>query len=72
MNFKSIPTNKRILLVLLSLCGLVAFCFLIYALVYAAPESVYKKNAFIIGLLFISIGRITMNVYNSIKNKHSL
>lgn len=72
MDFRTIPSSKKITLLLLSLFLLVTSALLIYALVYAAPESIYKKYAFIIGLLFLIIGRITITVYKSNKSKHSI
>ncbi len=65
MNLKNITIGKRIILTFLSIISIANFCLLTYSLVYAAPESVYKKYAFIIGLLFIVVTRTTWSFYKT-------
>jgi uncharacterized membrane protein YobD (UPF0266 family) len=50
---------KRISTLLLVSAALSLLGLLIYALVFADPQSVYRKNGFIIGILFISVARLT-------------
>lgn len=56
---------KKILLILLTLITVTSLCLLTYALVYANPESAYRKYAFIIGIVFIAVGRTTWTFYKS-------
>jgi hypothetical protein len=71
MNLKN-PLKKKIIFVILTLALLVNSIFLIYGLVYASTESIYKKNGLIIGILFIAIARITISFYKSSIRKHSM
>jgi uncharacterized membrane protein YobD (UPF0266 family) len=50
---------KRISTLLLVSAALSLLGLLIYALVFADSQSVYRKNGFIIGILFISVARLT-------------
>ena len=70
MNFKNIPAGKKLILALLLVVFIGTFLFLAYGLVYASTESLYKKNAFIIGLFFLVIGKLTISFYKSAINKH--
>lgn len=67
MNVKPAPHHHKIILLLLILVSIVNFFVLGYSLLYASPDSIYKKNAFLIGVLFIVIGRLTISRYKSYK-----
>jgi hypothetical protein len=73
MNSTYLTKSKKIILSLLFIISAALLYLLIYALVYAPTDSNYKKYAFIIGLTFIVIGRITMSTYkNFTKKKNDL
>lgn len=50
-------------MLLLSL-SLVLLVILIYALIFAEPESSWRKNAFVIVIFFIDIARLTIISYD--------
>lgn len=59
MNFENITIAKKILLILLVLITVASLGLLTYAMVYAKPESAYRKYALVIGIVFIAVGRTT-------------
>jgi hypothetical protein len=63
MNFKNITIGKKIIIISLAIASVISLLFLIYALMYADAESVYRKNGFVIGLFFIALTRFTMSFY---------
>jgi hypothetical protein len=71
MNFKHISFIKKIIVILLISALIVNTIFLVYGLVYASATSVYRKDVFITGLLFLLIGRYTISFYKSANNNHS-
>jgi hypothetical protein len=73
MNTNNLTIRNKIIMSLLFIVSAALLYLLIYALVYASPDSNYKKYAIIIGLAFIIAGRITMGTYkNFTKNKNDL
>jgi multidrug transporter EmrE-like cation transporter len=66
MKFKDISLIEKAKLIGLLLTVLVSLSFLIFALVYANPENIYKKYAFLIGIGFIVISRVTLLYYKNI------
>ncbi len=61
--FSDISLGKKVIFILLVLALIVALYFLIYSLVYARPESMYRKNAIVVGLSLIVLGRFTTLFY---------
>jgi hypothetical protein len=68
--FRDISAGKKVIFILLVLASIVALCFTTYAIVYAQTESTYKKNAFVIGILFITAGRFTILFYKKYIGRH--
>lgn len=64
------PKNKAIIF-LLSLALIANLALLIYSIVYANPESIYRKGAFVIGIMFIVLGGVLRSFYKSKLNKPS-
>lgn len=61
--FRDISTGKKIIFILLVLASIVALYFLMYALIYARPESIFKKNSIVVSLSFLVVGRFTILFY---------
>jgi hypothetical protein len=66
MKFKYISLIEKAKFIGLLLTVLVSLSLLIFALVYANPENTYKKYAFLIGIGFIVISRVTLWYYKNI------
>ena len=66
MKFKDISLIEKAKFIGLLLTALVSLCLLIFAVVYASPENIYKKYAFLIGIGFIIISRFTLLYYKNI------
>jgi len=66
MKFKDISLIEKAKFIGLLLIVLVSLSLLIFALVYANPENIYKKYAFLIGIGFIVISRVTLLYYKNI------
>ena len=65
-------TSKKVLLTILGIVWIISLSFLLYALVYASEESLYKKNALIIGFFLIAVTSIMQRLYSRFKKKDSL
>jgi hypothetical protein len=70
MNFKDISQSKKIIFFGLTLASIISLSFLIFGLVYANPENLFRKYALIIGLGFILVSRIAISFYKTSIGKH--
>jgi hypothetical protein len=57
---------NKIILILTGIIWIVTLATLIYVLVYAGPISVYRKNAFVIGIAFVITTTVLKYVYQKV------
>jgi len=70
MNPSTLSASKKAFLFFLCLLGLTNVIVLVYALVYASPGSVYRKNAMVIGLSFIVATWLIRYTYKTFLGKN--
>lgn len=66
MNFKVFSQSEKAIFIGISIIGFILFGTLIFALVYANPENIFKKYALIIGFAFIASIRLAAYYYKNI------
>ena len=69
VKFKNISTDKKITIIFFGTAAIACLLFLIYALIFADPESNYRKNGFVIALCFIVITRSAISFYKKAISK---
>jgi len=65
MNTKQLTTGKKAILIGISALWILNVVWLIYALAYAAPESAYRKNGFLIGLCLFLITSLARSCFRA-------
>jgi hypothetical protein len=70
MNLSTLPPSKKVILLFLCLVCIANFLLLVYALVYASPDSMYRKSTLAIGLAFIAVTRLFKYAYNAFLSKY--
>jgi hypothetical protein len=70
MNLAKLPAIKRVVLISLGILVVINLLLLVYALIYADSESIYKRYAIVFCFSFIVVVRLTRYYYNTAANKH--
>ncbi len=66
MNLNTVSKPNKVVFFALALVSTISLGLLIYTLVYASPESIYKEYDLMVGIWFIVVVRFTISFYKKI------